>query len=274
MQTRGIMGSKIVRIHLLPQSVREESLAETCVVVIDVFRASTTMVHALSNGAVKIIPALTVEEAKFITASNAGSMLLAGERDAVKPDGFHLGNSPLEYLPDVVAGRSIAMTTSNGTVALSQVRNASKVLVGCFANISATVMAAGEAAGPVHLVCSGTHHGPSLEDTLAAGVMAQALTKQNSCVLSDDDTTQTIVRLMEHIGPEAINRLARRSTAARRLCELGFNDDIATALAWNSHAVVPELVRYGDFPNLPFIVPLKRSEKSASEPAAVGPAPP
>lgn len=249
------MTKRTVHIHLLPQTLRKEDLIDACVVVIDVFRASTTIVYALANGATKVIPVAGIEDAEALAESSCEPLLIAGERNAIKLDGCDLGNSPLEYSPERVNGRAIILTTSNGTAALSHVVGASLVIVGCFANISASVAAAYESGRVVHLVCSGTNNGPSLEDALAAGAMAMALIQHETYLLSDDDLTQLVSALAERLGPVAaeFESVGRRSISARRLYRLGLEADITTALNWNTHTIVPRLVEQSTF-GIPIIL--------------------
>lgn len=235
---------EIVRICLLPEPVQAKEFVHSCAIVVDVLRASTTIVHALGNGAAKVMPVATIDQARSLAASSPGRWLLAGEREGVRIEGFDLGNSPSEYTPEKVRGRGIVLTTSNGTAAFSRVTAASKVLVGCLANLSATVECAAGARNPIQIVCSGDDGAPSLEDTLAAGMMARALVLKGNYELSEDDSTQMAAALFDHFGQpyEDMSKTMRRSANARNLIRLGLGDDIATVLRLDSHDLVPQLV--------------------------------
>src|SRR5262245_30634721 len=105
-----------IDVFFTPLGSREGELADRGVVVIDVLRATSTIVAALANGAKSVVPAATSEEAVKMTANlERNGYLLAGERRAVKIEGFQLGNSPLEMTPEVVAGKTIFLATTNGT---------------------------------------------------------------------------------------------------------------------------------------------------------------
>lgn len=159
-------------VHLLPDLVDESELAGATVVVIDVLRATTTIAYALAAGAAQVIPCLEIEDARRTAARFApGQALLGGERGGVKIEGFDLGNSPEEYSPDVVRGRSIVFTTTNGTRAMMRCRQAKRVLLGAIVNLSAVAKAIVRDEN-IHLVCAGTEGEVSFEDTLIAGWLA------------------------------------------------------------------------------------------------------
>ncbi|HYW81106.1 MAG TPA: 2-phosphosulfolactate phosphatase, partial [Thermoguttaceae bacterium] len=112
-----------LNVYALPRLVDPEKLAGGTAVVIDVLRASTTIVHALESGAREIIPCSDVGEARAIASQlSAGEFVLGGEREGLPIDGFDLGNSPSEYLPHRVEDKAVVFTTTNGTRAISQVR--------------------------------------------------------------------------------------------------------------------------------------------------------
>ena len=130
-----------VHVHLLPQLVRPEELAGTTVVVIDMLRATTTIVEALSAGAVAVIPCGEIEEARQCARQRSPAALLGGERGGRPIAGFDLGNSPAEYTAERVGGKTVVLTTTNGTRALLHSRQAARVLVAAFANCAATTAA-------------------------------------------------------------------------------------------------------------------------------------
>jgi len=140
------------------------------------------MVTALANGAAAIIPVEDIEEALALRQEKPG-LLLAGEREGVRIQAnltgsipFDLGNSPREFTAERVRGRTIAMTTTNGTKALRACAPARKVLIGSFLNLRATAQFI-EADTPSRLllVCSGTHDQAAYEDVLAAGALCDVI---------------------------------------------------------------------------------------------------
>jgi 2-phosphosulfolactate phosphatase len=162
--------------------LRNRDLRQSVCVVFDILRATTSMITALSNGAQAIIPVSEISEALAVRQSRP-DVLLAGERDGVRIRAdltggveFDLGNSPREYTAQKVQGKTIVMTTTNGTRALRACAGAKSVLVGCFLNLRAIYTLLQEQR-PAHLilVCSGTFDEPALEDILAAGAVCERI---------------------------------------------------------------------------------------------------
>ncbi len=165
-----------INVHLLPALIPPGALAGGVAVVLDVLRATTTMVHALAAGCDAILPCSEVEEARRLAATlPTGSALLAGEREGEPIDGFDLGNSPASCTPEACSGRTLVMTTTNGTRAILACLGADRVLIAAFVNRKATVDALVADGRPVHIVCAGTDGLVSLEDTLLAGALANEL---------------------------------------------------------------------------------------------------
>lgn len=149
------------------------------------------MVNALNNRAKEIIPSLTVEEAFLKAKSFApGTFLLGGERNAEKIPGFDLGNSYREYTREVVEGKSIILTTSNGTKTLNACTDAKEVLIGSFLNLQPVVSYL-QSCDQIVLLCSGTLGKFSIEDSLAAAAIIDLLTDKEKCIL--DDLAQNIL---------------------------------------------------------------------------------
>ena len=231
--------------------MRQGACAGGIAVVIDVLRASTTIVTALAHGAARVRPVLTVEEARVL-AAGAG-VLLGGERGGLKIDGFDLGNSPREYSRDRVGGRSIVITTTNGTAALHACAGAAEVLIGAIVNRSAVAAAAQTLAMEhggcdVHLVCAGTEGAVTEEDLLAAGAILDAAVQRHGCSEDALDATGreavAFFRSTVAAGPtaaDAINRAFASSIGGRNLIDLGMDADLPVSAAIDSLPVVPRL---------------------------------
>ncbi|MFG0312920.1 MAG: 2-phosphosulfolactate phosphatase, partial [Phycisphaerales bacterium] len=208
---------------LLPDHLAETDLTDRVAIVIDVLRATTTVTHALDEGASCVVPVASVDAARMISHEREGS-LLCGERGGIRPDGFHLGNSPAEYLRAVVGGKDLVLTTTNGTRALGLCERASSVYVGALINLEAVAAAVRSAEQDVVLVCSGTDGRVSLEDVICAGLFASRLRPSHDL----DDSAMGVM----YAGEGAIDRCGgveesiSSSFHAGRLVDMGFGADV------------------------------------------------
>jgi 2-phosphosulfolactate phosphatase len=159
----------------LPHLLHPEALGDATVIVVDLLRASTTICTALSAGAECVMPFAEIEETLAAARQfGRGNVILGGERHGKLIPGFDLSNSPAEYTPDVVAGRRILFTTTNGARALDYARCAQRVLVGCLANATAVANAV-DAQDEVVILCAGTDGKVAAEDVIAGGAIIEAL---------------------------------------------------------------------------------------------------
>jgi len=171
-----------LHVHFLPTLVEPDALRGGTVVVIDVLRATTTIAAAIAASARAVIPCGDVEEARQIAAKFAESqVLLGGERGGLLIPGFDLGNSPCDYTPERVGGKTIVFTTTNGTQAMLRCREAARVLTAGFVNVSAVARAVQDVARAadesecIHLLCAGTRGQITGEDVLLAGCLADRI---------------------------------------------------------------------------------------------------
>jgi 2-phosphosulfolactate phosphatase len=163
-------------------ALKARDLTKSCCVVFDVLRASSSMITALASGAAAIVPVETIADALKIRESEPG-VLLAGERHGVRIRShltgsidFDLGNSPREFTAERVHGKTVVMTTTNGTLALRACAHAERVLVGSFLNLRRTADAVlARQPAEVLLICSGTFEEAAYEDALAAGAFCEWL---------------------------------------------------------------------------------------------------
>jgi 2-phosphosulfolactate phosphatase len=226
-----------VDVAFTPAEARS-ALAGRTVVVIDVLRATSTIVEALVNGARTVLPAPTVEDAaRKADQLGRDAILLCGERDAEPIRGFHLGNSPLEFTADRVGGRTLVMTTTNGTAALLAAAGAHRCYVASLLNAEATALRlAGEGADTL-LLCAGREGGFALEDAVCAGRIARSL-QQRVGRLQGNDALRAALRLSRS-APTA--RTLGRTAAGTRLRAIGRDDDVAFCARENLYDVVPVL---------------------------------
>jgi 2-phosphosulfolactate phosphatase len=227
----------IIDVAFLPADIDGRDLSNTVCIVLDIFRASTSIVTALDNGCEAIFPVLSVEEGHGL-AQQRGSCLLAGERHSLKLDGFDFGNSPFDFLPDKVKGRQIIMTTTNGTVAIRSTEGAYRTLIGSFLNATAVCKQTPKYHKEVLIVCAGTERLFSLEDALCAGLLVEILRGgKGAAVLTD---AAYAASLMYSQAKAALAAVAINSRNGKRLCELGREDDVAYCLRLGTVDIVPE----------------------------------
>lgn len=242
-----------IDVHFNGSSTGQHDYHDRVVLVIDVLRASTSMAAALANGARAVIPFEGVDEA--ITRARAlerSDVLLAGERKMAPIPGFELGNSPREFTADVVNGKTIVMTTTNGTAALSNVAGAGEVLVGSFANYSAVLKrlrVAARAGKSITLVCAGSNGRFALEDAICAGRFVRGVARRGiQPVLGDAAGVASFVD--RRMGADLTAAL-RDSEHGRALIDAGLGDDVDYCAGIDRHPVIPiyrdrQVVRLGD----------------------------
>ncbi len=224
-----------IDVYFTPQEfLTRPPAGQFAVAVLDIFRATTSMVTAFANGCDRVIPVRTVEEAVALMQSHPGA-ILAGEREARPIPGFDLGNSPSEYSRQAVAGKTIVMTTTNGTVALKTAEQAAEVYVGAFVNAAALCRKLAAAPLDIIILCAGTRGLLSMEDVLCAGLLVERLADRDG--LSDASLAARAV-YSDYRGD-----LVRRTAAsdhARYLASIGYGEDIEYCLRHDLFDVVPE----------------------------------
>lgn len=230
-----------VQVHLLPELAPPGRFSGGLAVVIDVLRATTTILHALAAGCTCVRPCAEVEEARTLAGNlPAGKVLLGGERDGTKLPDFDLGNSPAEYTPARCKNTTLVMTTTNGTRAILRAAEAERVLIAAFVNFSAVCEQLRQDRRPVHIVCAGTRGAPTLEDTLLAGALVDFLCE--AMEVSLNDSARLAWDCFENHG-----RMLRDAFAishhGSHLHTLGFDDDIRAAAEIDKFLLVPELKR-------------------------------
>jgi 2-phosphosulfolactate phosphatase len=238
-----------LKAHFLPLLTTPDELADGAVVVIDVLRATTVIAHALAAGAREVIPCLEVDEALQTAAKlQRDEAVLGGEREGLRIPGFDLGNSPDEFTPQSVGGKTLVFTTTNGTRAMMICKRARRVLTGAFVNATAVVEAlAGE--DDIHLLCAGTRGEITREDVLCAGLLAERLgqgqgngLELNDQLLIAHDAWQAFLASQDRADISANLAIALRSTqGGRNLVRLGLAHDIDVAARLDRFDFVPQL---------------------------------
>ena len=209
--------------------------------VIDILRATTSMCAALHHGAKALIPVASTEEALRL-AQTIGStdVLLAGEKNCLRIPGFHLGNSPLEMTELAVRGKTVIVTTTNGTKALLACQGAAAVYGTCAANLSASAEKAREVLerdDRILIVCAGRDGAFSLDDAYCAGRLAAAALGDNWSRRGLNDAAIASLDLVRRYGDDWLRPL-RYSRAGRELIKLGFRDDVLDAARFDAYPVL------------------------------------
>jgi 2-phosphosulfolactate phosphatase len=231
-----------ISVHFTPLGVPGADIGGKPVIVVDILRATTTIVAALANGARAIVPAGATDEAIRIAQNLKDDVLLAGERKGEKIGGFALGNSPLEMTREIVGGKTLVMSTTNGTVAIQAAEDGNPVFIGAATNFSAAVARAQEAfeaAGEIVILCAGRERGFALEDAYAAGRFAHALIPdgmRRRVVLND--AAVAALELIKRYG-DKWKRAISASAAAQELGAKGFKEDVLAATATDCYDLVP-----------------------------------
>ena len=234
-----------IDVFFSPVEVDEALLEGRTAVVIDVIRATSCIVEAIANGARGIFPTIHPENAiKLASDLGREDTLLCGERKGLKIEGFDLGNSPGEFTPDVVGGKQLVMSTTNGTRALLAVEDASRVLAASFMNLSSVARALNETEELV-VVCAGRQDRFSLDDALCAGVLIQkVLAGRKSEPLLDvepvlNDGARVVLDLAEKYTPD--ESFLRTTLAGKALEGIELDGDLALCASVDRHDLVAEM---------------------------------
>ncbi len=228
-----------VDVYLTVQEASPEQLRGKNAVAIDVLRATSTIVTALANGASEVYPVLTPKEAlELVLGWEPGSFLLGGERGSFPLPGFDLGNSPLEYQPELVEGKRLVFTTTNGTRAVRRCGEGHLGWAVSFLNLSAVAQAAAGGGRDLAIICAGTQEQFDLTDFACAGGLIDRLFSLLGAKLEASDLGLA-ARGAYSDSRRNIESLLRESRHGRRLVELGFSRDLAWCAQQDATPVVP-----------------------------------
>jgi len=222
--------------YFTPPEVDPGSMGDATVVVIDVVRATTTIIEALANGARAIYPTESAEEAVRLASSmGREDTLLCGERKGVKVEGFDLGNSPREFDADTVAAKKIVMTTTNGTRALGSAVEGARLLPCAFTNLGAV---ADEVGGDDHvvIVCAGRDDRFSLDDALCAGHLIQRMMAETDEDHELNDAARAVRALAS--AREPTKRFLALTAGGASVIEIGLGDDLEICADVDRHDIV------------------------------------
>ncbi|HKG08629.1 MAG TPA: 2-phosphosulfolactate phosphatase [Pedobacter sp.] len=226
---------KRIEVCLTPALLHLYDISNSIVVVIDILRATSSMVYGIDNGAAAIIPVAHVEDC--LNYSDSG-YLLAAERDGEVVKGYDFGNSPFSYQKEKVAGKTIVLTTTNGTKALHMARaKASQVVIGSFLNLQALCDWLREQNKSVLLLCAGWKDQFNLEDTLFAGAVVTALRKD----FTHFDDSSVAAEDLYQVARQDLRAYLHKSSHSHRLAQLNIEEDVKFCLQLNICQAIPVL---------------------------------
>ena len=232
-----------VDVVFTPNLLSFSNLSGKTVVVADILRATTTITVALANGACSVAPVLTPADA-YHFANHTPNVLIGGEREGIKVDGFDLGNSPREYTKSVVHGRPVVLTTTNGTRTLHACKSASHVIVGCFLNLRSVTDSLKMSKGGVAIACSGREGSFCLEDAVFAGACADALKSDADNMRSDMRLTDAAraARILYHEYCRDLVGMMKNCYHGSYLANIGMEADLEFCAQTNITEIVPRQI--------------------------------
>ena len=234
-------------VALLPAAA--EPLEGATVIVVDVLRATTTIISALSNGAKEVFPQPSIEAARAAHEQIGDGSVMGGERQGKIVDGFHHGNSPLEYTADAIKEKTLILATTNGTVAMEACRSADRVLIGAMVNVGAVADAVYQCER-LCVMCSGTDRIITSEDVCFAGLLLQRVIEKRA----KQGLPEAFLTDAAHIALDHWQRVQTQVAAGKPLADffrtarggvnlvrIGHDADVAFAANIDTFESVPEL---------------------------------
>ncbi|MFD2371909.1 2-phosphosulfolactate phosphatase [Brevibacillus sp. GCM10020057] len=225
-----------MRIEVVPsvEEIRFDQISNHVVIVIDVLRASSTIVTALASGFLSVMPVETIGQANTLRAADC---ILAGERHCRKIPDFDCNNSPTEIASRQSAGKQLILTTTNGTRAIQKAERAAALLIGCFLNATACITHALTYNLDITLYCAGTRSEFALEDGLAAGFMIGQAQKM-SAHFQVCDLGEALKASYQYFAGR-LTELLPQTTTGKRLVQHHFTDDILYCAQLDRYRLVP-----------------------------------
>lgn len=226
----------LLEVCLSPALLHLYDTRDTVVVIIDVFRATSTIAAALHNGARVVIPVASVEECIGMQ-HQVDNCITAGERDGQVAPGLQYGNSPLEYPGEFIQGKALALTTTNGTKLLHMVKDADTIITGSFLNLNAVCQYLVKRNKKTLLACAAWKDRVNMEDTIFAGAVTEAL---RSHFIIECDSARMAETLYQQAKtfPTLLDFL-KDTSHYRRLSKFGLERDMAYCTTADQHPVVP-----------------------------------
>lgn len=227
-----------VEVFLTPTTVTDDDVKGKTVVVIDVLRASSTIITALNSGARGVIPVADTEEAGRIASNmDPSTYVLGGERNGTKIEGYHLGNSPREYTKDAVSEKTVIIHTGNGTRALRKADTANHLIVGSLLNANRVAAFIREHTDDLVFICAGRRDRMSLDDLLCVGLMLDSIWTDKMPVHLSDTTYVAYTTYQR--SRNRLQAAIHNCTHAADLAERGYREDLAFCTRLNAVPILP-----------------------------------
>ncbi|WP_194191976.1 2-phosphosulfolactate phosphatase family protein [Clostridium chrysemydis] len=221
-----------------PEHINKEYIKDKVVVVIDMLRATTVMTTAFMNGCKEVIPCLTVEDAlEEASKLKREEYILGGERKALKIEGFDLSNSPLEYTEEIVKGKTVIMSTTNGTRTLTDCKDAKRVFVASMLNGQAVAKKLVEINEDAIIVNAGTNGNFTMDDFICGGYIIDEMLKLTGKIELTD-----IAKTSKYIYENNKDIISFISGARHYgvMKELNLLEDVSYAIKKSVTNIVPE----------------------------------
>ncbi len=204
------------------------------VIIVDIFRASTTICAMLTNGASAVIPVADIEDAKLYKSQG---YLVGAERNAKRCEFADFGNSPFDYTREIVTDKEIVFTTTNGTQAIDAAKNCNNMFIGAFSNISALAEKCLQLGEDILVLCAGWNNTVNIEDMLFGSALIEELGKNIDIEINSD-----AVKIANHLWSDAKENpidFLRTSEHYKRLVMRGAEKDIEFCFLRNTTSIVP-----------------------------------
>ncbi len=225
-----------VDVVFLPNHLAASDLTDRAVVVFDVLRATTTMAAAIAAGVGEIQVFDSIAAVRDAARAFGEGHILCGEERCLRPEGFHLGNSPGGFSPDSHAGRTVFMSTTNGTRALVAARDAQVLFAGALVNARATAQHLAKLGMDVTLLCAGTNGQMAMEDVLGAGAVLDELAGGANVTIASD--RGRIARRLFQASRDRLHEALLDSQGGRNVVNAGLGEDVAYASRLDALGVV------------------------------------
>lgn len=211
---------------------------ETVTVVVDVLRATSAICTAFEHGISRVIPVPDVEDTYFY--KDHDDVIVAAERGGEVVEGFSYGNSPFSYMNDEIKGKTLVITTTNGTQAIEAAKDSQIILVGSFLNFDALTETLRNIDRDVMVLCAGWKNRFNLEDTLFAGAVTENLLEAGFSYATDSDAALASLSLYKSAKNDLFEFL-ENSSHRNRLERLNLEEDVKYCLSFNKTRCVPYL---------------------------------